>query len=301
MERLSEQMQNEPTDEIRNVKQQLEYWMRRLEQMAREDTFNCETAKREITSLKDKVDYVERLIVHQGHSRGSQYRRFTTPRPPTVPDHKNPDQLPAVTLQRPAQVDQRWQEQQQQHTGYNQGSRRNNNQVDKWLPATRERHNTRMAASKDREKHMMKRKNESARKAEEMVRGLQQADKKPWKPRRGRRPSKGITGLLDHRVVDRAEVDPLDALWIEEHSAPQTIVVDSPGIKHPDWLIRQGQQRSSSNNRLKQINVYHQSIEQRRGHDDSRLLGDTDVSITDYQVPPGPQSYSRQIHNTSGK
>ena len=297
-------MQQEPTDDTRNVKQQLEYWMKRLEQMAREDTFNCETAKREITSLKDKVDYVERLIVHQGHSRGSQYRRSTTPRPPTVPDSGNSQQPSAVTLQRPTEVKQSREQQQQEYTGYNQGSWRINQQVDKWLPATRERHNTRMAASKDREKHMKKRKHESERRAEQLVRGLQQADKKPWKPQRGRRPSKGLTGLLDHRVISRAQVDPLDALWIEEHSAPQTIVVDTPGIKHPDWLIRRGQQRSSSaRNQLKQINVYHQSSNRRRGYDDSRLLGDQDshASVVDYQVPPRPQSYSRQIHNTSGK
>ena len=292
-------MQQNPREDTRNVKQQLEYWMRRLEEMAREDTFDCDAAEREIKTLKGKVDYVERLIVHQGYSRGSQYRRSTTPRPPTVPDHRDSQQPPAVTLQRPDV--QRWdhrQQQQQSHTGHSQGSWRNRN-VDKWLPATRERYNTRMAASKDRERHISQRQQESQRRADAVVRGLITDDKKPWKPQKGRRPSKGLTGLLDHRVIQKAEVDPLDAIWIDEHNARHTIVVDRPDAKYPDWLIRQGQEQSNHRrNQMKQINVYHQGNGRQTGGDESR---GSNRRVIDYQVPAQPQAYTRKKTSVAGK
>ena len=298
-------MQQNPSEDTRNVKQQLEYWMRRLEGMAREDPFDCDAAEREIKALKGKVDYMERLIVHQGYSRGSQYRRSTTPRPPTVPDRSDSQQPPAVTLQRPAEDSQRWdqRQQQQQHTGHSQGSWRNSH-VDKWLPATRERYNTRMAASKDRERHISQRQQESQRRADALVRGLMADDKKPWKPHRGRRPSKGLTGLLDSRVIQNAEVDPLDAIWVEEHNAPHTIAVDSPGTKYPDWLIRQGQRQSSHRrNQMKQINVYHQDNGRKTGADDSRLHGDrgSNRHVIDYQGPPQPQAHTRKKTSVAGK
>ena len=300
MKRLEVQMQQNPTEETRDVKQQLEHWMRRLEEMARDDTFDCESAEREIKALKGKVDYMERLIVHQGQYRGSQYRRPTTPRPPTVPDRRDPQQTPAVTLQRPAEdVQRRGGRQRQQHTGQSQGSWRNT-QVEKWLPAARERHNTRMAASKDRERHINQRQQESQRRADALVRGLMADDKKPWKPQRSRPQSKGLTGLLDRRVVQQAEVDPLDALWIDEHNAPHTIIVDSPGIKYPDWLIRQGQKQSNQRrNQLKQINVFHHD----NGHtdsDNSGLFGDRGSNrhvVEHHQA----KFYTRKSSSVSGK
>ncbi len=333
LNRVDEEMRDDPREETRDVRQQLEHWMRRLEQMARDDTFDCESAEREIKSLKNKVDYVERLLVHQGRSRGSQYRRSTTPRPPTVPDTQQgegdrsssaswgvggaPIQQPPsrVSVQRPHSENQNQitaagnRQQYTEYVGYNQGSRRNS-EVDKWLPATRERYSTQMAANKYRERHFQQRKQDSHRKADEMVRGLVEADAKPWKPRRDRRPTQGLTGLLDHRVIEEAEVDPArppDAIWVEEHSAPRTYVVNNPGNSHPDWLIRQGQRHSSSRRKgVKQINMYHRNNgdDRREGSffDDSRLLGDqeSDVNIIDYETPRRPRSHSR-TYNSTGK
>ncbi len=317
-------------DETRDVRTQLETWMRRLQQMARDDAYDCEAAQRDITALKSKVDYVERLIVHQGRpaSRGGQYRRSTTPRPPTVPDNTaggdgakgegSVQRPPApVTLQRPysenenevAAAAERRRQWQQQSWEYSQRSR-GNSQVDKWLPATQERYTTQMAANKYRERHMNQRSHESQRKADEVVRGLVEANKKPWKPRRDRRPSSGLTGLLDHRVVDRAEKDRtrrIEPVWVQEHSARRTIVVDTPGIAQPDWLIRQGQRQGSSRRKdLKEINVYHRTNGFRRTHSqgDPGLLGeeDSEVNVIDFETPPSREDpNSGRTFDSSGK
>ena len=296
-------MRQESKDETRNVRQQLELWMRRLEEMARDDSFNCQVAQRDIKALKDKVDYVERLILHQGHSRGSQYRRSTTPRPPTVPNRSDREQPSAVNRQLPADVSD---ERKEQHTGYNQGYR-SDSHVDKWLPATRERYTTQMAANKNRERHITQQKQESQRKADEIVRGLVESKRKPWKPRRDRKPTHGLTGLLDPRVIDQAEVDPSpkpNAIWKQDPTAPETIKVDYPILSLPDWLIRQRkQQRSSGSENLIETNVYHHSNDARRpGGADTGLLGDqnSETAVVGYRVPPS-QSYSRQTSNFSGR